>query len=155
LVRPWKAILAALIIFLAGAVSGGVGIPLYRAKAAKSARLRRTIELPAPPALQRIEFLRRTGAKLDLTPEQQEHIDRHLQQAQQRIRKLWEPVAPEAQEELRQLRRQIREELRPAQRERFDQLLRERQARPAADTPERRRPETQNGGPVRKEQPGK
>lgn len=137
----WKAIVAALVIFFAGAVSGAMAARLYLSK---------SVRQPPPPfpggphmpsTSQRMEFLRRIGSKLDLTPQQQERINLLVNESQQRMKALWEPVAPQAQEEMRQLRKKIEAELTSEQRERYDKLLKERPFRKPGEQPSSRRRE--------------
>ncbi len=127
--RPWRAILAASIIFLAGVASGALATRLYS-----------TVQKPqAPPIIgppptpwiaQRMDFIRRMGPKLDLSKEQQEKLDSILHESQQRMRKLWEPLAPQAQAEMADVRKRIDAVLTSVQHERFEKLLKERPAHP-------------------------
>lgn len=147
--KPWKAILAAVVIFLAGMTSGAMAAHLYRIKGRRPA----PPNVPAnPPPMrsmgQRIEFMRRLGDKLALTPEQRERIDRHLHKCQQNLRELWEPLEPIATEEMDLLRQRMESELRPDQRERFEALLKERPARGAGESLNWRRHEGSNNPPA-------
>jgi hypothetical protein len=134
-VKPWKAIVAALLIFVAGAVSGGLAGHLYRAKSQKPPRALFLRGPAAPWLAQRLELLRRLEHKLNLTPAQCQRINRALHESQERIRELWQPVAPQAEEEMRQLHRRIEAELTPGQREQFKRLLKRRPPRPPAEQP--------------------
>lgn len=152
--KPWKAIVAALVLFLAGFASGTIAAQLYRLKRPRP-------PIPTAPtghALQglgqRIDVLRRLTARLNLTPAQRENIDRAIRESQERLRLMWQPIEPAAKEEVRQLRRRIAAELRPEQRERFESLLRERPPRTSADPlPTRRRSDNPNRTPVPTAQP--
>ena len=119
---PWKAILAALMIFLTGAVSGGMGMQIYLNHTAHSPPVR------LPPMAMRLQFLHRLSAKLGLTQEQSERIDQIVREGQQRIQKLYEPVSSTAEEEMRSIHRHIEAELTPDQRKQFNELLRERRS---------------------------
>ena len=134
--KVWKVILAALVLFLAGLVSGALAQQLYLAKTRRPA-IAFPGGPPAPWLRQRVEFMHRLGNRLSLTPEQRARIDALVLESQQRLRILWAPVEPEAKEELHRLRRRIAAELRPEQRAKFETLLRERfPRRPAEASPD-------------------
>ena len=76
---------------------------------------------------QRTEFLRRLTSRLDLNTNQCQHIEGMISDTQRELRKLWEPIAPEADREIKELRQSILAELTPDQRQQFQKLLRERQ----------------------------
>jgi len=75
---------------------------------------------PGPAMMQ--QFLRRVQGELDLNPEQHQQIDTILRDSQDRTRGL-------ARVEFGKVRDQIRSELKPPQREKFERLLRQRQRR--------------------------
>jgi Spy/CpxP family protein refolding chaperone len=89
----------------------------------------------------RIELMKRMSQRLNLVPDQRQKIEAIVTTGQQRMRQLWEPVAPQAHELLRELRKNIEAELTPAQRQTFSQLMKERPARPPGERPEWRRRE--------------
>ncbi len=100
-----------------------------------------------------MDFIRRMGPKLDLTKEQQEKIDSILHESQQRMRKLWEPLAPQAQAEMTDVRKRIDAVLTTAQHERFEKLLKERPAHPSGDASGWRRREGRGEGAPPKDSP--
>jgi len=149
-VKATKLILAALVLFLAG-MAAGAAVAELRWKARAKAELSQR-ELALSPMWYRMEFLRRAQRDLALTPEQQTRIEGYLREGQQRFRKLWEPVAPQARTEFEVIRERIRAELDESQRERFDKMVRERSRR--ADSRDRktgdethRPPRSGNSGP--------
>ena len=144
--RPWKAILAAFVIFIAGAASGGLAARLYLSAARKPQTSSMAGKPPTPWIAQRMDFIRRMEPKLELTKEQQEKIDAILHASQQRMRKLWEPLAPQAEAEMADVRRRIDAVLTAAQHERFEKLLKERPARAPGDNPGWRRREGRGEG---------
>lgn len=156
---PWKAITAALVIFAAGAISGGVAARYYRAQYRRAMLPALPGGPPMPWVSQRLDFIRRLADRLDLTAAQRERIDRYVRESQQRMRELWEPLAPKFKEELHRLRKQIDDELTPEQRARFQQLQKQRP--PGAngerssnrwrdgDSPRRRVPGTNGSPPVK------
>lgn len=108
--NTWKVILATFVIFAAGAVTGAL--------------LARHSVRPRPgPGGMRLEFLRRMERDLDLTPEQQERIDKILKESQEHARKIMEPVTPALHAELQRTKEAFRLALTPEQQTRFDQLL--------------------------------
>ena len=125
--KTWKLILAALVLFAAGAVAGGAAMRL-QAKAARQAAESRRGPLP-PQVWQRLEFVRRAQRDLGLSAEQRERIEGYVRESQERFRALWEPVAPAAKLEFDTLRNRINAELTPEQRQRFDKLQSERSER--------------------------
>jgi hypothetical protein len=135
-VKAWKVILAAGLLFAAGAATGAAGARI-RTRTALRAELARRSPLPGI-AWQRYEFLRRAQRDLKLTEEQKTRIDGQVQASQERFRQLWEPIAPQARAEFETLREQIRRELTAEQQARFDQLLKKSEK-------ERRRPREGTG----------
>lgn len=132
--KPWKAILAAMIIFVAGLVSGAMATHLYRAKHRQASPPSAFPGGPPSPWMgYRMELLRRLGDRLKLTPEQRERIDRLVDESQRRLKTLWDPIAPKAHEEMRVLRQQIDAELTAEQREAFDKLMREKATRSSGE----------------------
>lgn len=142
--KNWKVILATLVIFGAGVLSGALGTQLVR----------RQPEPPKPafgpggPGPERFDFIRRWGDRLDLTAEQRDKIDRLVRESQERVRALWEPVGPKIQEETRSVRTRIEEILTPDQRAKFEEMSRDRFRRggpppgvPSGDQPPWRRRE--------------
>jgi hypothetical protein len=115
--KAWKAILAALIIFCAGAATGMLLLRAYFQRHPPAV----TNVAPAP-VWARLEFMRHAQKQLDLSEAQHEKIDRIITEGQNRLRSLWEPVAPEMQSALRQIREGVLAELNPQQRACFEEL---------------------------------
>jgi Spy/CpxP family protein refolding chaperone len=109
-VNTWKVILATIVIFAAGAVTGAL-------LARHSAHPRQG------PGGMRLEFLRRMERDLDLTREQRERIDKILKESQEQTRRIMEPVSPALHAELQRTKEEFRQVLTPEQQTRFDQLL--------------------------------
>jgi Spy/CpxP family protein refolding chaperone len=124
-VNTWKVILATLVIFVAGLVTGAV-VVWHSGRVFLPSRQRpggHPVQQINPGGM-RIELLRRMQRELDLTPEQHAKIEKLLKESQERTRKIMEPVAPQLREELRHTREAFRTVLTPEQQQRFDQLLR-------------------------------
>ena len=108
--NTWKVILATIVIFTAGAVTGAL-LVRYSAH-------------PRPgPGGMRLEFLRRMERDLNLTGEQQQRIDKILKEGQEQTRKIMEPVSPALHAELQRIKDEFRQVLTPEQQSQFDQLL--------------------------------
>jgi Spy/CpxP family protein refolding chaperone len=141
-VSPWKVILATLVIFVAGLVTGAVGAK----RLLKSPRPVPKYE-PMQPWMLREQFRTELDRRLRLTPEQNARIERVMHEGQERVKEIWSLVGPEMQSELRAVREEIRRELTPEQRRRFDEMMRDRRMRPMemdrppGDRPPRPRPE--------------
>lgn len=120
--KNWKVILATLVIFGAGVLSGTLGTRLYQQKNEPP----KPAFGPGGPGPDRFDFLRRWGDRLDLTAEQREKIDRLVRESQERVRALWEPVGPKIQEETRSVRARIEEVLTPEQRAKFEAMSKDR-----------------------------
>lgn len=114
----WKVILATLVIFVAGLVTGAL---VVRKVAGKPA--------PIPVNIVRAVALKRLTDDLDLTPAQRKEVDGILHESHERTLLLWEFVGPYFQEEYQQLNDELRSALSPEQRKKFDQLLKQRQRR--------------------------
>lgn len=142
-----------MLVFGTGVVTGVVGSRL-RAKAAANALLESRDAVP-PPMWQRMEYLRRAQRELDLTPEQRVRVEGYVKESQETVRRIWEPVAPRARAEMNALRARIRDQLTPAQRERFDVNLVER-GRKGGRKPERMtNSESGHRGPSPPQGPGR
>jgi hypothetical protein len=113
-------ILATVVIFAAGVVTGGLVV--RRTQPAEVAQ----------PFWNRFEMTRRAIDHIpELTPEQRGRIRQILRDNQELIAEYFRILEPDAQQVFRTMREQIREELTPAQRQRFDELSRRRGLRPA------------------------
>jgi Spy/CpxP family protein refolding chaperone len=142
-VKPWKVILAAIVIFAAGAMAGTA---LTR-KAPRQDRARwtntNTVNLPpAPPnfVTMRMEFMRQAERQLELTPEQKTKVEQILTDSRQRTRQIMDKLTPELRDELKQTTLAIRETLNREQREKFDKLMRNRAQQQMQKRDEKRPP---------------
>jgi hypothetical protein len=114
-VNVWKVILASLLIFGAGFVTGQL-TPQIRERPQRPADA--TLMSHAPR--QRLDYLSRLTRELDLSPSQKQKIEEILKESQEHTRRIWDSVAPQAREEYHQAREQIRAQLSPSQQARFD-----------------------------------
>jgi hypothetical protein len=130
-VNSWKVIFATMVIFATGVITGGLLVknttgPFKDGRPKKVVSAPGTNQQPVtvkPPQMLRMEFLLRARNELNLTLEQHERIEKIIREGQEKSRKLWEGVAPELRKELQSVHEKIRGELRPEQRPRFEQLL--------------------------------
>jgi|SRR5581483_3509940 len=160
--NTWKVILATLIIFGAGVITGGLLVSYSdrvnsdhaarpprpqpriaanpsgpQAPGPNAAAPRENRQPPLLPAPLRKEFVDRLERELKLTAAQRERIEKIITEAQDRTRTAWQPIV---RRELVESSAQIRAELTPEQQSRFEELMRRNrdQRRP----PPRERPFT-------------
>lgn len=139
----WKIVIATVVIFATGVVTGGLlASHAQRINARQMRRLTNALEAwRAHPAdmlrtargelrplvdEQRRQFLRTIQRELNLRPEQRARIEQIIREGQEKTREILNTIRPELREHWRQLNNKIRAELTPPQRKRFDELLRER-----------------------------
>ena len=125
---PWKVILATLVIFCSGLVTGAVLVKQFSTKPHTQHRVQQAGNQPAPPAAwhnQQRELMRRMDKELNLTPEQRDRIDKILRESQERTKPIREKIA----EEMKSVREQIRTELNPEQREKYEASLKKMAAK--------------------------
>jgi hypothetical protein len=128
-VNAWKPILAALVIFAAGVVTGGLTVKLrqpsrmpHRVTPAKPVS-------PLPRETQLRELSRRLQKELDLTPEQRERVEAIIHDSQERMKAFWDLVGPKVREEFREMRQRIRGELAAGQRKKFEEIMKQNDER--------------------------
>ncbi len=144
---PWKVILATMVIFGSGVVTGALVGRLDHQRARNTAMVRPVDQQnpkknAIPPwQLQRADFLRRMEKQLDLTTNQQDHIEKIMHSSQERTKPIWDQIAPQMLAELKKTQDEIRQELTPAQLKKFEDLLRNRVRKgdPAVASPDGRR----------------
>jgi hypothetical protein len=134
-VSTWKAILATLVIYCAGILTGGLVM--------KSIPGGNTREVPSPfqgPDFVQQRFLERMKKDLELTPDQTRRIENVLRESRERMKTWWEIIGPEMRTELKETQEKVRAELNPGQREKFEKLLKERRRPPGGPPGGERRP---------------
>jgi Spy/CpxP family protein refolding chaperone len=144
-VNTWKVILATLVIFGTGVITGGL-LVVYSNSAAHQPEKAAEVEgprrnpppFPGPGAardpripvaqhfLLRKEFLTRLNDELKLTPEQRERIEKIMGEGQQRIQEFSQQIDPQIRAELSATRERIRAELTPGQQTLYADLLKRR-----------------------------
>jgi len=149
-VNAWKVILSTLVIFIAGVLTGGLVV----SSALRIAQIRpRPANGPGggggpnamaanPWQVRNVDLLRRMDRELELTPEQHANIEKIIAASQERTKVIWKPIAPVMNKEMQAVHAEIREELTPDQKKKFDGFAKPRPGQ------ERRRSQT-NSGPGR------
>jgi Spy/CpxP family protein refolding chaperone len=141
-VNTWKVILATLVIFIAGAITGGLVVSQSRSRdtmppasvrpapqntAGTGTNGVRHIRLPAPrPGPLRKDFVDHLQRELDITADQRERIEKIISEGQEQTKELWEHVEPEIFSTIVETKNRIRGELTPEQKEKFEELLKQR-----------------------------
>lgn len=131
--NTWKAILAALVIFGAGFVTGNVlkrisdaskSSPVAAGPARNPTHPQQTLPLEQ---LRKVELMGRVQKDLDLTPDQRARIEKIIGDGQDHIRDLWNQVAPDIRDEYDDVKKKLCDVLTPEQKKRFDELMKQQQ----------------------------
>ncbi len=163
--NTWKVVLATLVIFVAGILTGAMLVrssmrmkqihqrafmqqPAERVPPSQMLREPREVRPPvqsnAPSQFMRREFSVLLQGELRLTHEQREQIERIMAEGQERIQKTRQQIEPEIRREMTESRDRMREVLTPEQRQRFEQLMKQRLQRRNDEQPSQdRRPRMQ------------
>jgi Spy/CpxP family protein refolding chaperone len=145
--NSWKIILAAVVIFGAGALTGGLLVNNVAQSHFKDVQ-RPPVELPPhpqtashdtnhepgqlppsdlpkphQPEILGKQFVQQLDKKLHLTPEQRAAIAKIVAEGQERNHEIWTNAAPQMHKVLQDVRQQIREQLTPEQRKKYEELL--------------------------------
>lgn len=142
--NAWKVICAALVIFAAGVITGGLTVRLkFREVPAQT-----TSSNPSAfgPLRQRGELLDRMQRQLYLTTEQRSRIEQILKDSHEHMKQLWDSIAPQAQLEHRKVHDLIKSELTAAQQDKFEEIFKSRSLYRPGDgrRREERQPKTQH-----------
>jgi len=152
-VNYWKVILATVVIFGAGVLTGGLLVdyvahshqknphhPPANAgvrSATNNAAQARLPEIPRPPLAEKMgkQFVQQLNDTLQLTPEQRVKIEKIIAEGQDRNRELWTNVAPKMRAVMEEVNQQIRAELTPEQLKPFEEMLKHPPRRPSGTNP--------------------
>ena len=147
--NSWKIILAAVVIFFAGVISGKLLVNLVKDKppgivgpppAGPNARPPMDNhgspdkpEVPLPRLAERLskEFVIRLDKSLHLTMVQSNNIAKIVADGQERNHVIWTNVAPQMRKVMQDVNQQIRAELTPEQRKQFEELMKQRSSKPS------------------------
>ena len=141
--NSWKVILATVVIFGAGVLTGGLLVNYVDRQHGPNARFlfwrenphaqvgdygqSHPGELPRPrsPEMWRKEFLGHLDQTLKLTPKQHAAISKIIAEGQEQNWEIWTNVAPKMRQEMEQVHQRIRAELTPEQQEKFEALIKQ------------------------------
>ncbi|HMJ90240.1 MAG TPA: hypothetical protein VK530_10510 [Candidatus Acidoferrum sp.] len=130
--KVWKVILATVVIFLAGVVTGTFiarnPSPVHSPQPPTG-----TPVSPPNPMIVQERFLSRMKQELNLTPEQIGRLEKIFAESRERMKILMDIIEPEWRGELRDVREKIIVELRPDQRDKFEQMLKHPRGRGDGD----------------------
>ena len=140
--NSWKVILATVVIFGAGVLTGGLLVNyidrshprnFHRppAEFGVHSQENHDRDQPRPPDLsmprlaERMnkQFVQQLNDALQLTPEQHDKVAKILAEGQERNREIWTNVAPKMFAVMQEVNRQIRIELTPEQQKQFEVLI--------------------------------
>ncbi len=174
--NTWKVVLATLVIFGTGVVTGGLLVAhanhtRFRDDHVVRHELSNHPSVPEPavanpnrasnapmgtPQFLRLELLQRIEREMILTSGQHEKIEAIIREGQERTRQILQPIQPQLREELRSAQERIREVLTDEQLRRFDELMQQRPQRRPEDQPgpDRRPREQRRQFPPLNNQPG-
>jgi hypothetical protein len=142
-VNSWKVILAAVVIFGAGVLTGGLLVGYIDHSPLQNVRLpflgarlhpqieghdqRRPEEFPRPrsPEMLRKEFVERFDSELKLTSAQHDAIQKIITEGQEQNRQIWTNVAPRMRQEMERVHQRILAELTPDQQKKFEALTKQ------------------------------
>ncbi len=138
--NSWKVILATVVIFGAGVVTGGLLVshvrparPELRRNFSDPHREVAAQELPlSRPEMMNKQFIEQLDSALHLAPDQRKAIEKILADGQQRNRDLWKLVAPQMRSVMQDVNQRIRNQLTPEQQKQFEKLM--KQLRPQRRT---------------------
>jgi hypothetical protein len=150
--NSWKIILAVVVIFGAGVITGGLLVNHVPGRqpghvetsatepnahpVAENRGPARPPEVPLPRLAERLskEWVRRLDKSLHLTMAQSNSISKIVADGQERNHVIWTNVAPEMRKVIEDVNQQIRAELTPEQLKKFEELM--KQSRPAGHRPQ-------------------
>lgn len=150
----WKVILATVVIFGAGVLTGdllvnhvvhshqksphhpSVNNPARAQASGPATPAPLEFSMPRPAREMRKQFVQQINESLNLTPEQRVKIEKIIAEGQERNREIWTNAAPKMRLVIQDVNLQIRAELTPEQLRPFEELLKH---------PPRRSPNGTNG----------
>jgi hypothetical protein len=127
-VNFWKIILATVVIFGAGVMTGGLLVNYvdHAPPGNHPPPDNHGSDLPMPHGeMLGKQFLSQLDDVLHLTPEQHKTIEKIIADGQGRAHDLWKLVSPQFREVMQDVHQKIREQLNPDQRKQFEKLLKQ------------------------------
>jgi hypothetical protein len=128
-VSPWKVILATMVIFACGVITGAILTKTMVVKTqdhpqASSNSPSRPLAVVGPVMqMQRAEFFKRMAKQLDLSSGQHDQISKILKASQARTQPLWDQISPQMNDELKRVREEIRGVLSTEQWKEFGDMM--------------------------------
>ncbi|HLP78910.1 MAG TPA: hypothetical protein VK327_18575 [Candidatus Paceibacterota bacterium] len=149
--NTWKVIFATLVIFVAGALTGGLLVPTFSrcqlSRASKTAGNAHTNsvtstngardwKLPAPlMGPLRKDFVDRLQRELKINAAQRERIEKIICEGQEQTRKIWLGIEPDVFQVMVDTKEKIQAVLTPDQVERFEEFFKPKPHLPATNNP--------------------
>ena len=143
--NSWNVILATVVIFGTGVVTGGLLVnyverphpKMVRRAENKPANATHPVEAKTPRAPEMLskEFVQQLDSALQLTPEQRESIEKIIIAGQEENRAIWSNNAAQVRKEMQDVQHQIREQLTPEQDKQFPELLKQFRASHRTNAP--------------------
>lgn len=148
--NTWKVILATVIIFAAGALTGGLLVRYSESMRSQVPRKvdngnangfqqtnsNREVKLPAPlMGPLRKDFVDRLQKELKMDAAQRERIEKVIIEGQEITRLIWLEVEPDIYHTMVETKDKIRSELSPEQKAKFELLLKPKHKAPATNAP--------------------
>ncbi|MCL4177780.1 MAG: hypothetical protein KJ072_08535 [Verrucomicrobia bacterium] len=129
----WKPILAAMVIFAAGFVTGGLILGAHSSRSADAGPIPGEGPPGRKPERSKDRHLRdlcgRLQDELRLTPVQRERIEEIVRLAHERVKAVADRMGPLMHAEFKQMEQEILKELTPDQAEKFEAIIRERESK--------------------------
>lgn len=141
--NSWKVVLATVVIFGAGVLTGGLLVNHIDREQGSHARFLAwrenpraaagdrephqpgELSRPRSPEFWRKDFIQHLDKALKLTPEQHAAVSKIIAEGQERNREIWTNVAPKMREEMERVHQRIREELTPEQQQQFEAMIKQ------------------------------
>lgn len=123
----WKVILATIVIFGTGVMTGGLLVNQidHRPASHHSSSARGPEDFVPRPDILKTNFVDKLDDQVHLTKEQREKIEKIISDGQQRNHELWKLVSPQFRSVMQETRRRINGVLTPDQQKQFEQLLKQ------------------------------
>jgi hypothetical protein len=159
-VNSWNVILATIVIFGAGVITGGLLVdhvqhppPVHHGMGPglkPPPGTNEVNEVPGPMRAQILnkQFVQQLNDELQLSDDQRKQIQKIISQGQQNTRDLWKLVGPQFQVIWRDTRTQIKNVLTPEQRKQFEMLMKQQRHPQSTNAPAGQLPAATNTPPA-------
>jgi hypothetical protein len=156
-VNSWNVILATIVIFGAGVITGGLLVNhvehpagVHRPMVIRPPESTNDSEIPVPMRAQILnkQFVGQLSEELQLSKDQREQIGKIIAQGQQSTRDLWKLVGPQFRLISQNTRMQIRNVLTSEQRKQFEILMKQQRHPQSTNAPAAQMPASTNTSPA-------